>query len=92
VEDTYTDPLTRISRHGNSPITERELSTAEVEIISCAHILQEAWDRKGKLAKEGDLESLEERGGHPRKESFQVSGRTFKHKAAKVRKGDVSKN
>jgi hypothetical protein len=46
-------------------------------------------DRICQLVKENDLEHLEDRGGHPRKECFQVSASTFKSKPMKVGKSDV---
>jgi len=80
-----------IYRHSNFLIIECELGTAKVEVTNFAHILLEAWDRKVQLAKERNLELLEERGGHPKEKNFQVITNTFKPKPAKVRKGDVGK-
>jgi hypothetical protein len=88
-EDTHPNILTGISRHGNSPASEREPGTAKVKVIGFTNIVQEAWDRKGPLVKECDLELLEERVGHPRKKSFQVYARTLEHKPTKACKGDV---
>jgi hypothetical protein len=71
------------------PTRERELDTANVEVIGFADILPEERYRKGPLGEECDLELLEEGGGHPRKKSFQIHTRTFEPKPAKICKGDV---
>lgn len=88
-EDTHIDTLAGISQHGNAPTRERELHTANVEVIGFTNILQEGWYRKGSLGEECDLKLLEERGGHPRKKSCQINTRTFEPKPPKVCKGDV---
>jgi len=75
--------------HSNPVSIEHEFRTAKAEVLCCTHELQEVWDGQVVLMEEQDLELLEQRGGHSRKEYFQVTVKPSEPKPAKVRKCDV---
>jgi len=92
-EDMLYGALSGIYPHGNLADSEEELGTSKAKAICFAHKLQEAWksiDREGSSQfTQCNLEFLEERCCHQRKECFQVVDFTIELKKAKVRKGEV---
>ena len=54
------------------------------------HELQKARDREAELVEEINTERPEERGGHVRKQGFQVTAVTTELKSAEVRKSDLN--
>ncbi|SRR6266853_5806039 len=63
--------------------------TTKRDVFCSHHKLWEAWDRNAELVEEMDSERPEQRGGHVRKEFFQVSTDTLEVKQAEVTKYDV---